>query len=108
MYYHTLGEIPPKRHIQFKQPDGELYKEELVSSRGFSGIYSNLYHTYLPTKIKSLKEPVAFGSEIAKDYGLKQTHLDTSKIGITGDCFLSGRKELLKNNECTISLCRPK
>ena len=45
-YYYKLGDIPPKRHTQFRQPDGSLYKEELVSSRGFSGIYSNLYHIY--------------------------------------------------------------
>ncbi|MFN7602247.1 MAG: homogentisate 1,2-dioxygenase, partial [Bacteroidota bacterium] len=49
MYYHRLGKIPPKRHTQFRQPDGSLYKEELVSSEGFSGIYSNLYHIYPPT-----------------------------------------------------------
>ena len=47
-YYYKLGNLPPKRHIQFRQPDGSLYKEELVSSKGFSGIYSNLYHTYSP------------------------------------------------------------
>lgn len=52
-------------------------------------------------------EPIPFGSEIDKDYGLKQTHLNTSKIGITGKDYLSGRKELLKNNDVTISLCKP-
>ncbi|MFN8843878.1 MAG: homogentisate 1,2-dioxygenase, partial [Chryseotalea sp.] len=52
MYYHRLGQIPPKRHTQFRQPDGSLYKEELVSSEGFSSIYSNLYHINAPTRIK--------------------------------------------------------
>ncbi|MFM7855359.1 MAG: homogentisate 1,2-dioxygenase, partial [Flammeovirgaceae bacterium] len=46
MYYHRLGKIPAKRHTQFRQPDGSLYKEELVSSEGFSSIYSNLYHIH--------------------------------------------------------------
>ncbi len=58
MYYYRLGNIPPKRHTQFRQPDGSLYKEELVSSEGFSGIYSNLYHIHPPTRIKALKDPV--------------------------------------------------
>ena len=80
MYYHRLGKIPPKRHTQYRQPDGSLYKEELVSSKGFSGIYSNLYHTYAPTKIKSLGSPEPYGSSIVKGYGLKQTHLNTSKV----------------------------
>lgn len=47
MYYHSLGDIPRKRHTQFRQPDGSLYKEEVVSSEGFSGIYSILYHYIL-------------------------------------------------------------
>ncbi|MFT7363611.1 MAG: homogentisate 1,2-dioxygenase, partial [Algoriphagus sp.] len=52
-YYHRLGTIPPKRHTQFRQPDGSLYKEELVSSKGFSGIYSTMYHIYNPNEVKS-------------------------------------------------------
>jgi homogentisate 1,2-dioxygenase len=55
MYYHQLGNIPHKRHTQFRQPDGSLYKEELVSSEGFSGIYSNLYHINPPTRIKAVE-----------------------------------------------------
>ncbi len=107
MYYHSLGEIPLKRHIQFKQPDGSLYKEELVSSKGFSGIYSNLYHIYPPTQIKTVGESLPYGSAIVEEYGLKQTHLNTSDIGITGDDFISGRKELLKNSDVCLALCLP-
>ena len=65
-YYHRLGNIPPKRHTQFRQPDGSLYKEELVSSKGFSGIYSNLYHIYNPNEVKSIGTPVPFSWEPAK------------------------------------------
>jgi homogentisate 1,2-dioxygenase len=61
MYYHRLGNIPHKRHTQFRQPDGSLYKEELVSSEGFSGIYSNLYHINPPTRIKAVNDPVKYG-----------------------------------------------
>ncbi len=103
-YYYKLGKIPPKRHIQFRQEDGSLYKEELVSSRGFSGIYSNLYHIYPPTRIQSVGEPVPFKTTIAKDYALKQTHLNTSKIGVTGNDFLQGRKMLFTNADVTFGL----
>ena len=68
MFYHHLGKIPPKRHTQFRQPDGTLYCEELVSSEGFSGVYSNLYHTHAPTRIKSIGDPVPFGPQIVKEY----------------------------------------
>ena len=108
MYYHRLGNIPPKRHTQFRQPDGSLYKEELVSSLGFSGIYSNLYHINPPTQIKGMKEPIPYGAKIISDYGLKQTHLNTSKVTATGDDYLNARKVMLMNNDCSISICSPK
>ncbi|MBS9524281.1 homogentisate 1,2-dioxygenase [Litoribacter ruber] len=106
-YYHRLGELPPKRHIQFRQPDGSLYKEELVSSKGFSGIYSNLYHIYNPNSVKSIGKPVPFDWDIAKEYGLKQTHLNTSKISTTGKDYLNARKMLLKNNDVMMGICVP-
>jgi homogentisate 1,2-dioxygenase len=107
MYYYRLGQIPPKRHTQFRQPDGSLYKEELVSSEGFSGIYSNLYHIYAPTRIKGIDKQEPYGAKIIEDYSLRQTHLNTSKVGSTGDDYLSARKVLLKNNDCSISICSP-
>ena len=106
-YYHRLGEIPPKRHTQFRQPDGSLYQEELVSSRGFSGIYSNLYHLNPPTRIHHLLDPEPFGSKPDYDYPLKQTHLNTSEIGITGEDYLDARLTLLMNNDVSMSLCTP-
>lgn len=106
-YYYQLGKIPPKRHTQFRQPDGSLYKEELVSSKGFSGIYSNLYHINAPTRVKSIGEPVKFGSRIAEDYPLKQTHLKTHGLGTTGTDWLGARKVLLKNKDVSMALCNP-
>lgn len=108
MYYYRLGNIPPKRHTQFRQPDGSLYKEELVSSEGFSGVYSNLYHINPPTRIKEIKNPVRYGPKRVDDYALRQTHLNTSKVATTGNDFLSARKVLLMNNDCSISICSPK
>ncbi len=108
MFYHQLGSIPPKRHTQFKQPDGSLYKEEVVSSEGFSGIYSILYHINPPTRIKSLGTPVPYGPKPLDGYGLRQTHLHTSKVGTTGDDYLSARKVLLMNNDCSLAICSPK
>lgn len=108
MYYHRLGNIPPKRHTQFRQPDGSLYKEELVSSEGFSGIYSNLYHINPPTRIKAVKGAVPYGPKRIEKYDLRQTHLNTSKVQTTGDDYLSARKVLLANNDCSIAICSPK
>jgi homogentisate 1,2-dioxygenase len=106
-YYHRLGEIPPKRHTQFRQTDGTLYAEELVSSKGFSGIYSNLYHVYPPTRVKSIADPTPYGSELLEEYGLKQTHLNTSGVETTGDDYLEARKVLLKNHDVSMAICHP-
>src|SRR5436190_1056671 len=108
MYYHHLGKYPPKRHTQFLQPDGSLYKEEVVSSEGFSGIYSILYLISPPTRIKELKEPVKYGPSRLENYGLRQTHLNTSKVTTTGEDYLDARKVLLMNNDCSLSICSPK
>ncbi len=108
MFYHHLGNIPSKRHTQFLQPDGTLYKEEVVSSEGFSGIYSILYHINPPTRIKTLREPVKYGPKKLEEYGLRQTHLNTSAVGITGDDYLEARKVLLMNNDCSLAICSPK
>ncbi len=35
LIYHTLGKIPAKRHIVFRQPDGTLYPEQLAGMAGF-------------------------------------------------------------------------
>jgi homogentisate 1,2-dioxygenase len=39
-FYVRAGAVPPKRHIQFRRPDGGLYAEELFSTKGFESIYS--------------------------------------------------------------------
>ncbi|MDQ6609365.1 MAG: homogentisate 1,2-dioxygenase, partial [Bacteroidota bacterium] len=35
-YYYKAGNIPHKRHTQFRKPDGGLYSEQLFSTEGFS------------------------------------------------------------------------
>ena len=54
-FYHTLGRIPPKRHIVFRKPDGGLYHEQLVGIEGFTGPSALLYHLYPPTTVKSVR-----------------------------------------------------
>ena len=106
-YYYKLGKIPPKRHTQFRQTDGTLFHEELVSSKGFSGIYSNLYHHHAPTRVKEILDPEPSKVELLKDYPLKHTHLNTSGITETGEDFIRSRKILMKNDDVAIGICCP-
>lgn len=106
-YYHKLGKFPKKRHVQFRNDEGELYHEQLVSSIGFDGIYSLLYHINQPTKVVKLLEPEPYGAKAVEGHGLKSTHLKTSDAGRTGGDFLDARKPMLTNSDCTLSICNP-
>ena len=50
-HYRSVGEIPPKRHTQFRRPDGGLFYEELMGEEGFSSDSSLLYHSGVPSAI---------------------------------------------------------
>ena len=63
--YHVMGNIPRKRHTQFRKADGSLYSEELISTHGFSSVYSLVYHCYPPTMIKEVGKPYSVVPEIA-------------------------------------------
>ncbi len=55
-FYQKRGEIPTKRHIQFRDDSGNLYWEELISREGFSNVYSNVYHVHPPTGVEAVGE----------------------------------------------------
>ncbi|MBB6627321.1 homogentisate 1,2-dioxygenase [Nocardioides sp. KIGAM211] len=50
-YYRQVGEVPPKRHTQFRDPEGHLYYEELMGEEGFSSDSSLLYHRGVPSAL---------------------------------------------------------
>ncbi len=105
-YYHKLGSIPHKRHTQFRQPNGELYAEQLFSTEGFSNDYSLLYHCHPPTEIIKTDEPYDVSPKIAEEKMLKHRSFEGFKIKPEND-FLQSRKVVLMNNDCHISLAAP-
>ena len=105
--YHSLGKIPLKRHTVFRKPDGELYAEELVSTEGFSSLYSLVYHCHPPTIVKSMGTPYSVEPKIAREKHLKHTSLKGFKIQPVDD-YLESRKVILANNDLHISLAAPK
>ena len=50
-HYRQVGEVPPKRHTQFRRPDGGLYSEELMGEEGFSADSALLYHRGIPSSL---------------------------------------------------------
>ncbi|MBS1947734.1 MAG: homogentisate 1,2-dioxygenase [Bacteroidetes bacterium] len=105
-YYHQLGNIPHKRHTQFRKPDGGLYSEQLFSTEGFSNDYSLLYHCHPPTEIIKTDEAVNVSPKIAEEKMLKHRCFEGFKIKPEKD-FLQSRKTILVNNDCHIVLASP-
>ncbi len=105
-HYVQQGDIPPKRHIQFRQPDGSLYYEEVIGAEGFSGISSIAYHIHPPTAVARVEAPVAFGSAYTDEKNMIHRHLVGKQVAGGGD-WLSGRHYLLGNSDVQLALCSP-
>ena len=73
-FYHTLGQIPRKRHIAFRKPDGGIYAEELMGHEGFTGTASLLYHVHPPTTVKSARRLRETKYEADSDQTLRHRH----------------------------------
>lgn len=101
-YYRRVGEVPPKRHTQFRAPGGGLYSEELMGQEGFSSDSSLLYHRNLPTAIVASREYEPPAWSRLPNRPLKPRHLRTHKLDPSGDPIL-GRQRLLANDDCRIS-----
>ena len=104
--YHKLGQIPHKRHTQFRKPDGKLYSEQLFSTEGFSSHYSLLYHCHPPTEIVRVDEPYSVMPHVAEEKMLKHRSFQGFNVKPESD-YLKSRKPVLVNNDVHISLAAP-
>src|SRR5262249_4638899 len=104
--YHRLGQIPPKRHTQFRKPDGTLYFEELFGIEGFSNNYSNLYYTYPPTRVKKVEPCSKRHLEEWHVDVQRHHHLKTARLQPGGDA-VSGNQTLMFNRDLTIGIALP-
>jgi len=106
-HYQQRGKIPLKRHTQFRKPDGTLYPEELVSTEGFSSIYSIIYHQYEPTRVLSIDEPYSVAPEAAVGKNMQHRAFRGFDVKPAND-YLESRKVVLFNNDVHMSLAAPK
>jgi len=106
-YYCRLGQVPHKRHTQFRQPDGSLYHEELMGLRGFSGSKSLLYHLHPPTEVSRIDGACPIEMPYAEQGPLRHRLLNTADLPIQGDA-VQGRVPLMANQDVTLSVARPR
>ncbi|MDX6374899.1 MAG: homogentisate 1,2-dioxygenase [Nocardioidaceae bacterium] len=100
-HYRSVGDVPPKRHTQHRDPDGKLYREELMGEEGFSSDSSLLYHRGVPSAI--------VGSEIweppdqtrTANHPLKPRHLKLHELATDKDP-VTGRRLVLGNHDVRI------
>ncbi len=104
MYYTRVGDVPPKRHIQFRKPDGGLYYEELIGEEGFSSNSALVYHKEIPAAIVSASAWDLGDLSLRANDPLLPRHyklhgLDAS----TPQDIVTGRRLLLGNADVRIS-----
>lgn len=105
-YYRRVGEVPPKRHTQFRAPDGVLYAEELMGAEGFSSSSSLLYHRRPPTALLSAETVATDPEALRANEPLLPHHLRTAELPDHGD-LVTGRRLLLANDDVRISVAHP-
>src|SRR5258708_14659593 len=103
-YYRTIGEVPRKRHVRFRDAAGNLYAEELMGEEGFVSDSSLLYHMHPPTAIvksEGLRDAAAEAA-LRVNHPLLPRHYRTQDLPSGGDLVL-GRQLLMANDDVRIS-----
>jgi homogentisate 1,2-dioxygenase len=105
-FYTKLGEIPHKRHTQFRKPGGGLYREEVMGLEGFSGLESILYHHFLPPRVAQVEDMGPAQVEYASFGPLRHRAFATADVPAGGDP-VSARRILLGNGDVNLGVSRP-
>lgn len=101
--YRKEGTIPAKRHVVFRQPNGNLYHEELFGTEGFSGMSSLVYHLNPPTIVKSFGTPYSVKPKIAVEDNLQARSYQSFKTTPIDD-YINSRKTLFVNADMSIGV----
>lgn len=105
-FYKKMGEIPNKRHTVFRKKDGSLFKEQVMGTKGFSGIQSILYHHHSPTEIVKSELLSDCRLQYEEQSDLSPRHFYTSQFNETSDAII-GRNFLLGNEDLVIGVVNP-
>jgi homogentisate 1,2-dioxygenase len=106
-YYRQVGEVPGKRHTQFRDPEGNLYYEELMGEEGFSSDSSLLYHRGVPSAITASEVWELPDQSTVANHPLKPRHLklhDLFDVDAAKQVdAVTGRRLVLGNGDVRIS-----
>lgn len=105
-FYRHLGKIPHKRHTVFRQPNGELYHEQLFGTIGFDGMSSLLYHLQPPTKVNEILGKKDISPVIEVDKNMQMRAFKGFDVPEIND-LIDSRIPVLTNSDVTLHLSRP-
>lgn len=105
--YHSLGQLPSKRHITFFKEDGSLYSEQLISTEGFSAEYSLTYHIHRPTRVLAIDLVIDISPKFVDNELMINRSFKGFKIDAFDD-YLESRQLVLGNEDVLISLAAPR
>jgi homogentisate 1,2-dioxygenase len=106
-YYRSVGQVPPKRHTQFRTPEGGFYYEQLMGEEGFSSDSSLLYHRGIPSAIVDARTWTLPDLTTAANEPLRPRHLRLHEL-FGGDEWkaadiVTGRRLVLGNGDVRLS-----
>ncbi len=104
-FYKKMGNIPRKRHTAFRKEDASLYREQVMGTKGFSGIQSILYHHDAPTEIVKSELFADCHLEYEEQKDLCHRHFHTDFEADLGD-VVSGRQFILGNDDLLIGVAK--
>ncbi|WP_151083525.1 homogentisate 1,2-dioxygenase [Nocardioides cynanchi] len=107
-YYRSVGAVPPTRHTQHRDEEGNLYREELMGEEGFSSDSSLLYHCGVPSAIVDAQVWDLPDQTRTPNHPLKPRHLKLHTLFPqpgegAGACPVEGRRLVLGNNDVRLS-----
>jgi homogentisate 1,2-dioxygenase len=111
-HYRSLGQVPPKRHTQLRQPDGRLLSEELIGEEGFSSDSSLLYHRQIPSAMSDARIWELPDLSTTANHPLRPLHLRLPDLfppsgagaeGRSAADVVRGRRLVLGNGDLRIS-----
>lgn len=105
-YYVRLGQVPHKRHTQFRN-NGKLFAEELISTEGFSDLYSLVYHVNPPTLVRAVEEKTQdLRPKAAIANNMRHRAFWGFRVAPAAD-YLESRVVVLFNDDVHLSLVAP-
>jgi homogentisate 1,2-dioxygenase len=104
----SAGNLPPKPHSVFRNPEGGLYYEECLTRAGFDGPYSIAYHRERPQTAVAAEVP--HGWKLPQTAGpgrLAKRHYRSQDLPVEPGPAIDRRRPLLFNADVVVSVVRP-